>query len=82
MITKQIAMTHHGEFWHMYMKNVDGTPARCRTNGKCKTWVRQPEAFELPVKAGLKSCFYITSHNAHEWCTPANWPVESELFRR
>ena len=81
MITKDQAMRGAWEFWHMYMKNADGTPARCRRNGTCKTWVRQPEAFQMPVKHGLSTCFYINQFNAAEWCTAANWSVESELFR-
>ena len=76
MITKEIAMnTGHGvNFHHVSEKNADGTPARCRVNGACKTWKTRPTEFRLPVKHGLKLCFYITLENAGEWIT------ESELW--
>lgn len=66
MITKQQAMTER-EFHHTTAKNADGTPLRCRANGKCKTWKTRPDEFRLPVKYGLKQCFYITEDNANEW---------------
>lgn len=72
MITKLIA-THLGyrhELWHVSAKNADGTPLRCRVNGACKTWKTRPDDFRLPVKHGLRNCFYITPSNAHEWELP------------
>jgi hypothetical protein len=57
-------------FHHVTLKNADGTPARCRVNGKCKTWKTRPNEFSLPVKYGLKQCFYITEVNAASWATP------------
>jgi hypothetical protein len=57
-------------FHHVTLKNADGTPARCRVNGKCKTWKTRPNEFSLPVKYGLKECFYITEVNAASWATP------------
>lgn len=69
MITKQIAMAAHyrQEFTHVSITNRDGSPARCRVNGQCKTWVKRPEDFSLPVKHGLRECFYITLANAADW---------------
>lgn len=75
MISYTIATTcKHGEvFHHLTLKNADGTPMRCRVNGKCKTWKRDlgdpvnMRAFRLPVKRGLRECFYITLINAHDW---------------
>lgn len=66
MVTKQQAMTAT-RFEHVSIKNSDGTPARCRSNGACKTWKTRPEDFQLPVKHGLKNHFYLTPANAHEW---------------
>lgn len=66
MITKEDAMTER-EFHHVSLKNADGTPLRCRANGVCKTWKTRPNDFRLPVKYGLRECFYITPRNAHEW---------------
>jgi hypothetical protein len=54
-------------FHHQTAKNADGTPVRARVNGKCKTWKTRPEDFRLPMKHGLRSCFYITPENAGQW---------------
>jgi hypothetical protein len=69
MITKLIAVTarHREEFYHVSAKNADGSPVRCRVNGKCRTWSTRPNDWQLPVKHGLKLCFYIGPDNAHEW---------------
>jgi hypothetical protein len=69
VITKEIAVAAHyrQEFWHKTLKNSDGTPVRCRVNGKCQTWKTRPEDFKLPVKHGLKQCFYICPENAAQW---------------
>lgn len=57
----------HGQiFEHVSLKNSDGTPTRCRVNGKIRTW-KTRDHWELPVKHGLKHCFYITPDNASEW---------------
>lgn len=71
MITRDIATAaHHGQiFHHRTLRNSDGTPVRCRVNGRCKVWKTRPDDFQLPVKYGLKECFYITPRNAHEWTT-------------
>ncbi len=55
---------------HVSIKNADGTPARCRVNGKMKEWKTRPHAWQLPVKHGLRNCFYITEHNASDWNIP------------
>lgn len=71
MITKSIAVaSNHGQvFHHVSLTNRDGTPVRCRVNGKCTTWKTRPAAFRLPVKHGLRDCFYITPDNAADWST-------------
>ena len=66
VITKEQAMTL-GEFYHVSHRNKDGTAVRCRSNGMCKTWKRQPDRFQLPVKHGLRGCFYIFNGNAQYW---------------
>ena len=78
MITKELALTlRHGQVLHHSTgKNADGTPLRCRVNGYCKTWKRTPEAFKLPVKHGLRDCFYITENEAQYWSLPERHPVE------
>ena len=69
MITKSMAESagYRAQFNHVTIKNRDGSPARCRVNGKCKTWKTRPDEFRLPVKYGLRECFYITQNNASEW---------------
>ena len=76
MITKEIAIAakYRQEFRHVSIKNADGTPARCRVNGKIQTWETRPDDWRLPVKYGFsgdreiqKNCFYITPRNAEEW---------------
>jgi hypothetical protein len=54
------------EFWHRTLMNYDGSPVRCRANGKVKLWKTRPTEFRLPVN-GLFECFYLTQGNASEW---------------
>ena len=44
-----------------------GSPVQCRQNGKLKTWKREPGRWQLPVKHGLRQCFYITGDNGEAW---------------
>lgn len=69
MVTKEQAMaaTYRQEFTHSTMKDSRGKAVKCRVNGACKTWKTRPAEFQLPVKYGLKQCFYITQSNAGEW---------------
>lgn len=69
MITKQIAMSlrTNATLTHKTLKNADGTPLRCRVNGKCVTWKTRPADWKLPVKYGLSQCFYVTPANAHNF---------------
>ena len=55
------------KFEHVNLKNADGTPVRCRQTGKLKTWKRDRDRFKLPVKHGLRNCFYIDNNNCHNW---------------
>lgn len=69
MLTKSQALSlRHGQTLHsVTRKNADGTPMRVRVNGKVKTWVRNPDAFQIPVKHGLYAYGYVTEQNAAEW---------------
>src|SRR5262245_41360185 len=56
------------------MRDTKGMAYRCRVNGACQTWKMRPEDFKLPVKYGLRNCFYVQNFtdyerwsNAHEW---------------
>lgn len=68
-ITKTIAvnLNYRDEMHHKTSTNSDGSPTRCRVNGACKTWKTRPAEFRLPVKHGLKTCFYIDQTNADDW---------------
>lgn len=55
---------------HTSLRNADGTPLRARVAGKPKTWTTRPEEFRLPMKWGLKHCFYITHMDADLWEVP------------
>ena len=44
-----------------------GSPVQYRQNGKLKTWKSKPGCWQLPVKHGLRQCFYITEDNCETW---------------
>jgi hypothetical protein len=52
---------------HKELRDADKTPLRARVNGRPKLWATRPEQFRLPMKHGLKNCFYITERDAHLW---------------
>lgn len=54
-------------FWHRCILNSDGTPARCRANGKLKLWRTRPEDFSLPVKYGWRTYFYLNPVTILDW---------------
>lgn len=73
-ITRDVAIYHQGTFYHVHFKNSDGTAVRCRANGVCKTWKTRPNDYRLPVKYGLRDCFYITPANCVDWeITEEDW---------
>ncbi len=65
-MTMQDALTCR-VFYHTYLKNADGSALRCRANGRCKVWKTRPLDYRLPVKYGLRTCFYLTPGNAQDW---------------
>jgi len=69
MLTKEIvlALKYGNILYHVSAKNADGTPLRARVNGKCKDWKRDPAKFQLPMKHGLKDCFYIKYGDMNDW---------------
>lgn len=62
-----IAARYRDQFVHATLKDSAGAPVRCRVNGTCQTWKTRPDDFRLPVKHGLRECFYITPSNAAQW---------------
>lgn len=66
MITKDRAIALHPGTWLYAVSR--GKVIRARVNGKCQIWKTRPTVFKLPMKYGLKECFYITpAENASEW---------------
>jgi hypothetical protein len=68
-VNKDNAMTAT-RFEHVSNKNGDGTPVRCKRNGKTKTWKTRDGLFQIPVKYGLRGYFYIDNfdlNNAGDW---------------
>lgn len=74
MIDKATALGLSGKrgkvLHHVSKTNADGSPLRARVNGTVKVWAREPARFQLPMKHGLRTCFYITEANAAEWVVP------------
>ena len=46
----------------------DKLPIRARVNGKPQTWKRDPNAFRVPMKHGLRDTFQLIPANAQDWC--------------
>src|ERR1039457_2239385 len=67
MIT--LANANSSMFYHVALRNADGSALRARANGRVKLWKTRPLEFRIPVKYGLKQCFYIDNNNAHQWLT-------------
>lgn len=66
MLTREQAITvpYGTVLYHIRFRNRDGSAARVRVSGRCKTWKRRPEDFRLLVRHGLFDCFYLTPDNA------------------
>jgi hypothetical protein len=62
-------LSYRQTLYHRFERNADGSAKRCRVNGKVKLWKKSPQAFRLPVKWGLKHCFYLTQQNGSGWST-------------
>ena len=52
---------------HRSLRNADNTPVRCKVTGKVKTWKTDNSRVKVPVKHGLRNCFYITEDNCDDW---------------
>jgi hypothetical protein len=62
MVTLQEAKAlRHGQtLYHNTLRNADGSAQRWRVNGAVKTWKRNPERVQIPVKHGLYDYGYVT----------------------
>ena len=54
-------------FEHKTLTNADGSRLRTRRNGKTRTWKRDLDRFEIPVKYGLYEYYIIDNTNHDEW---------------
>lgn len=70
-ITEALSLKYRDILESTSAKDSRGNPVRCRVNGKVQTWATRPGCFKIPVKYGLKTCFYITEANASEWTKAA-----------
>lgn len=72
MLTLQqaLALKYRNILLHVTHKDSTGNPSRCRVNGAVKTWKTRPGKFCIPVKYGLRDCFYITQDIADQWQLP------------
>jgi hypothetical protein len=59
--------------YHVWERNADGSPVRCRVMGKLKEWKRDSSRWQLPVKHGMYQSFYIHKDNAIQWRTREEW---------
>ena len=67
MNIEQVKNLKYGDIvHHKEVKNADGTPARGRLNGKVKTWKRDINRVQAPMKRGLYD-FYITQDNMKDF---------------
>lgn len=55
-----LTLTYGDVIYHATLRNSDGSAVRARVNGKVKTWKRRPGYFQIPMKHGLRDCFYLT----------------------
>lgn len=49
--------------YHTRNRNADGTAQRWRVTGKVKTWKRNPNRVQVPIKHGLYTFDYITEYS-------------------
>ncbi|NJL54617.1 hypothetical protein HC928_05040 [bacterium] len=45
------------------------SPFRVRINGHSYTWKARPHEYKLPVKFGMRACFYLTHDSPERWYT-------------
>lgn len=68
-------LTPGNMLYHASETDSRGFPKKARVNGKPKTWVREPDRVQIPMKYGLKLCFYVTEE------TIGNWLITESLLK-
>ena len=53
---------------------------RWRVNGALKLWKRDPARFRLPIKYGLRSCWYIDEFNADLYHWAEDCPLDQKAI--
>ena len=79
MITLEQAkqLRYRQTLYHAINRNSDGTPQRWRVNGMVKTWKRNPNRVQIPLKYGLYGYDYLTENDLHLVCL-----TESECYNQ
>jgi len=60
-------LTTNDTIYHCVNVNADGSPQRWIVNGKVKTWKRDPDRVQVPLKHGMYSYGYLTERNINEF---------------
>lgn len=55
---------------HIWFVDVSGKARQCKVNGKVRTWKRDPERIEVPVKYGLREYAVFTAADIHRVLIP------------
>jgi len=61
-----IQLKHGDVIHHNELKNSNGTCQKFKVNGKVKLWKTKPNAFQIPIKRGLKEYYYLTNFNCDQ----------------
>lgn len=71
MTLEQVKNLKHGDTVLMpTVENADGTPSRWRITGKVKTWKRDTNRVQVPIKRGLYQYGYLTENNMQHFELP------------
>jgi hypothetical protein len=69
------SFTYGIELHHNNLKNADGKSCqRFRLNGRVKTWKRDPNRIEIPIKRGLRECYRITAMELKQFHLSSDCP--------
>jgi len=87
-VTREQALTenefHYGECvrTHGPRGGINEEIVQWRRNGATKTWKREPDRFQVPVKYGMRDYSYLDDTNADEFHVARECPLEGTEYRR
>ena len=55
--------------YHLENRNADGTPQRWRVNGQVRTWKRDKNRIEVPLKHGMYAFAILTPQDFGQFAT-------------